>query len=164
MHLEFIDILSNEECNFFLESIKGKKVNSRFSKNGTFNFYDRYNVENKKIQTKLEQFLYNKFNIEYFLINNHFWVNEVTPSTNKYDGYHIDDCQLTIITYLNEDFDGGEFEYVDVNGPKKLVPVKNKSIILIGDINHRTLPITTGIRHSLVGAFNIPYKKSFSLL
>lgn len=164
MYLEFIDILSNEECNFFLESIKGKKADIPYSKNDIINFYKRYKVENKEIQIKIEQFLYNNFNIHYFLIGNHFWINEVTPLTNKNDIYHLDDTELTVITYLNDNFDGGEFEYLDESIAKKLDPIKNKSIIFNGDINHRTLPVKSGIRYSLVAGFNVPTKKTFSLL
>lgn len=164
MHLEFIDILSNEECNFFLDAIKGMRVGSIYGKDGSTTFYNRYKVISQNIQNRLEQFLFQKFNTSYYLVNNHFWINEVTPLTNKNDVYHLDDCQLTIITYLNDDFNGGEFEYLDNNIPKKILPIKNKSIILSGHINHRTLPITSGIRHSLVGAFNVPVKNAFSLL
>ena len=57
------------------------------------------------------------------------WINKVTNETNVDDVFHNDAADLTIITYINEDFEGGEFEYFFKNQKIKIIPKINYSII-----------------------------------
>ena len=75
---------------------------------------------------------------------------------------------LTFILYLNENFDGGEFEYLDKKDKKnkkiKIKPKINLSIISNNELYHRVLPVLNGERFSLVMFFNVGKKKDYTLI
>ena len=72
---------------------------------------------------------------------------------------------LTIVTYLNDDFEGGEFEYIDDFKSKvKIIPQKNLSLIMNGYLNHRVLPVHKGERYSLVSFFDVIKKYKSTLI
>jgi len=92
---------------------------------------------------------------------NYSWINKVVPETNKNDDFHHDMSYMTAVTYLNNDFQGGEFEYKDINSSIfKIIPEKNKTLIMDEKLNHRVLPVKSGVRYSLVTFFQfIPKEK-----
>jgi hypothetical protein len=92
------------------------------------------------------------------------WVNKVTPETNINDEYHNDECDLTIITYINDTFDGGEFEYIDDKKTFKIKPLRNISLFINNGVKHRVLKITKNERFSLVSFYNKKRKKEKTLL
>ena len=63
--------------------------------------------------------------------------------------------KLSMTVLLNDDYEGGEFQFADYNQEKCeiITPKVNKtgSIILFpSDVEHRVTPVTKGIRYSLV--------------
>ncbi len=99
------------------------------------------------------------------LLQNTIWLNKVDFDSNKNDNFHYDMCDITTILYLNDDFEGGEFEYIDENNKKiKINPKKNMMIISSNKLSHRVLPVTSGIRYSLICPFDFVIKDKKTLL
>ena len=94
------------------------------------------------------------------------WINMVTTETNKYDRFHQDNASLSVVTYLNDNFESGEFEYVDSKNKKsiKIKPELNKTLIMDETLPHRVLPIKNGVRFSLVTFYEFTAKKQKSLI
>ena len=64
----------------------------------------------------------------------------------------ISPCSLLL--YLNDDYVGGELEYInDTNNRLKITPQKNLMIIMNNELQHRVLPIISGVRYSLAVFF-----------
>jgi predicted 2-oxoglutarate/Fe(II)-dependent dioxygenase YbiX len=97
--------------------------------------------------------------------NTNSWINKVATETNKNDTFHKDRSFLTLVTYLNEEFDGGEFQYIDeFNNKKEINPEKRMTLIMNDKLLHRVMPVNNGVRFSLVTFFNFKEKKSKTLL
>jgi len=92
------------------------------------------------------------------------WINKVTDKTNINDDFHNDKADLTIVTYINEDFDGGEFEYIFKNQKIKITPQMNYSIMLHKKIKHRVLNVIRGSRFSLISFYIGIEKKEKTLI
>ena len=133
----------------------------------TANYYVRNMIDIKRnllqYQTEIENYLFSKFNIKYK--TNAIWINKVTNETNQSDDYHFDTSDLTIITYLNDDFSGGEFVYLDKdNKPISVKPKKNMSILQSSKLNHKVNPVTNGTRYSCVTFLNYVAKDKKTLI
>ena len=93
------------------------------------------------------------------------WINKVTIETNKNDPYHKDISFLTLITYLNDDFKGGEFVYINDTGKEQLItPETNMTLLMDDKLLHKVVGVNSGIRFSLITFFNFKEKKSKTLL
>lgn len=95
---------------------------------------------------------------------NALWLNKVTNETNIDNDFHIDAADLTIITYINENFEGGEFEYIFENQEIKVAPKVNHSIIFNEKIRHRVLNVINGCRFSLISFYTRIEKKKKTLI
>ena len=93
------------------------------------------------------------------------WINKVSIETNKHDRTHYDKSILTLITYLNDDFVGGQFVYIDKDKEKKsIIPKKNMTIIMDDKLLHKVSPVSSGVRFSLVTFYTIKKKKNKNLI
>ena len=97
-----------------------------FKINNTTNYYVReliYNsdIEFQTIISKVNNCV-KKLSKSIDIESASVWINKVTKKTNKDDGFHKDISDLTFLMYLNEEFTGGEYEYVE---PK----TENKQIV-----------------------------------
>jgi predicted 2-oxoglutarate/Fe(II)-dependent dioxygenase YbiX len=97
----------------------------------------------------------NETSAEYNLQYNGIFINKITSETNRDDSYHRDECDLTIVTYLNSDYEGGDFEYIIDNKIFTFKPTVNSSIMMDKKILHRVLPVINGTRYSLVTWFRL---------
>lgn len=101
-------------------------------------------------QNDIKDYVYKKYklNIEISSI----WINRVIAETNKDDDFHYDDYDLTFISYINDNFEGGEFEFQRTKRPpsEKIKPKRNLSLITNRELPHRVLPVTFGERYSLI--------------
>ena len=89
------------------------------------------------------------------------WINKVTIETNKNDAYHKDGSFLTLITYLNDDFEGGEFMYINDREEEQLItPETNMTLLMDDKLSHKVMSVNSGIRFSLITFFNFKEKKS----
>lgn len=170
---ENLNILSDDEflflknkCDNFILTETPKLFNDGLSKN----YYHReiINFKNSpeilKIVDKIKTHIKNttgETGIEMWNLA----INKIFKGSNIDDEIHRDMCDLTFILYLNENFEGGEFEYIDDNKKNiKIKPKTNLSIISNNNLQHRVLPVTDGERFSLIIFFNIGKKIEKTLI
>jgi len=151
------NILSNDELNYFYnfcDSITDYELD-KLKPNAKFSWYKRKSVIlSDTTKNKIFSVLEKNYGLKCKMTPN--WVNIITPETNQNDGYHHDVADASIIIYLNDNFDGGEFEYIDTNREVKIIkPIKNTGILLAKNIFHRVKPVTKGRRYSMVSFFNV---------
>jgi hypothetical protein len=110
----------------YIDSLLDGIVDDEIELPNSINYYNRYHLSSSDtLKNLLESFLYETYNRKYLLKNNGLWINKVTKDTNKDDSFHVDESNLTIVTYLNDDFLGGLFEYKDeFNQTIQIKPVK----------------------------------------
>lgn len=78
---------------------------------------------------------------------------------------HEDSSDVSYITYLNEEFKGGEFVYYDEEKNEILItPKKNMTIIISHKTSHKVLEVTNGIRFSLYTFLKLSKKKLKSII
>ena len=84
---------------------------------------------------------------------------------NKIDNFHTDISPCSLILYLNDEYIGGELEYINDNNNKlKIIPQKNLMVIMNNRLKHRVLPVTIGVRYSLVAFFSFIGKQTKSII
>jgi len=165
------DVLTEEElynlkkeCDFFVTTSTPSNVEQNKS---IQNFYFRKSLK------KLNTFFFNEKIINTFLINQNvinykiqdMWINKVNTESNKNDDYHTDSSELSVVIFLNDNFEGGEFEYLDNFGKSnKIKPEKNKAILMDNKLPHRVLPVAYGERFTLVCFLKHIKKENKSLI
>jgi predicted 2-oxoglutarate/Fe(II)-dependent dioxygenase YbiX len=153
------NLLSDKEL-FFLNSICSNFVETQLPHN-------RNNYVRKNLNIKEELLEYQKRCSKYLPDGYQLydlWINKVTNKTNIDDNYHIDVADLSIITYINENFEGGEFQYIFKNEEIKVKPIINHSLIINKEIEHRVLNVTNGERFSLISFYKKIQKKQKTLI
>jgi predicted 2-oxoglutarate/Fe(II)-dependent dioxygenase YbiX len=55
--------------------------------------------------------------------------------------------KITIIYYINDDYEGGEVEFPDESPPLKIKPKANSVVIFPSSLVHGVLPVTSGNRY-----------------
>lgn len=157
--------LCNKFDNQLFEKIDKKKTPD--------NNYNRLFVKDSLLQsyyTDLTEFLNQNINQTKInildLSKPNSWINMVTTETNKDDGFHYDKASLSVVTYLNDNFESGEFEYINSKNKKpiKIKPKVNKTLIMDETLPHRVLPIKNGIRFSLVTFYQFASKNTKTLI
>ena len=132
------------------------------------NFYYRMfvDMENELIdyQNKIKAHIYEKYKVNVEIKN--IWINKVTTETNKEDRFHNDECDFTVVSYINDNFEGGEFQFQRNERPptEKIKPKRNLSLITNNKLPHKVSPVTSGERYSLVTFCNIPTKSKKTML
>lgn len=83
------------------------------------------------------------------------WINHIFKNSNLKDPFHMDKADIASILFLNDDFDGGELEWIDnENIIHKIEPKKNTLIIFYRKYQHRVLSVTNGNRFTHVSFYN----------
>jgi Rps23 Pro-64 3,4-dihydroxylase Tpa1-like proline 4-hydroxylase len=90
-------------------------------------------------------------------------INKVTNETNKNDQYHYDISYLTIVTYLNDNFEGGEFLYKEGQTKIEIKPEKNMTLVMNNRLSHKVMPVHNGTRFSLITFFQLKEKTNKTL-
>ena len=94
------------------------------------------------------------------------WINKVTTTSNTSDVFHVDSSELSTVTLLNDDYEGGHFNYT--NEEEEDIQLKGKkytTLIFNGKLTkHRVLPVTKGVRWSLVTFWQTKIKTTKTLL
>lgn len=115
-----------------------------------------YSTQNKVsfVKDNLKEYL-NKLLFEVnkspkkFIISD-IWINKISCNSNLNEKYHYDDSDFAVVTYINDDFIGGELEWIDNDkNVKKILPKENLTILIPKNIYHKVLPVTVGDRFSL---------------
>jgi hypothetical protein len=154
--------LLQEKCNNFVlsEAPKNEKNN--------INFYFRQHIDLKdplmyNIVMGLESYIKTKLYTNLELKS--LWINKIDINSNKDDDFHKDISTCSLILYLNDDYIGGELEYInDTNNRLKIIPQKNLVVIMNSELQHRVLPITSGIRYSLAAFFGFIDNQTKSII
>lgn len=142
------DLLSEKDL-IFLSSICSDFIETQVP--GGNNYYVRKILDIKKdlleYHRRCSKFLPDGYRLK------GLWINRVTDETNIDDDFHNDKADLTIITYINDNFCGGELEYIFKNQKIKIAPKKNHSVMFNKKIKHRVLGVTEGCRFSLISFY-----------
>jgi predicted 2-oxoglutarate/Fe(II)-dependent dioxygenase YbiX len=151
------------------------KTELEFLKNECVNFEEElfqiYSVQKKMhlIKTSLDNYISNvnnciKKNDVNFILED-MWINKVTTETNINDVYHYDKSDLTIVTYINRDYVGGDLEWINKSGKiEKITPSENLSILIPKNVYHKVTPVTDGIRYSMALFFKYDTKSKKTLI
>jgi hypothetical protein len=163
------DIIQSKMDNFMShEEPKISHEQPKFDEPTISNFYTRQKLSNPK--EILPIFFYNlenyiKESVKLNCILENVWINKITEDTNKKDEFHTDTSDFTMIMYLNDDFIGGEFEYIDKLGDSiKIKPKKDTIVFSNNKLLHRVLPVLNGVRYSLVCFYNFEKKLKKTIL
>jgi hypothetical protein len=158
----FDNLLSKEEL-YFLDSacahFAEKNVDVAYN---DYNYYIRKKLNIKKDLLEYQKKCKELIQDEYDLFS--LWINKVTIETNANDSYHNDISDLTIVTYINDTFDGGEFEYFENENLFKIKPIRNMSLIMDDKLKHRVLKITKNERFSLISFYYKNKKKEKTII
>lgn len=117
------------------------------------NYYNRHfideSVELLDFQKKVIQCTNESLKLKHKILG--IWLNQITTETNKNDKFHLDESDTTMVTFINDNFTGGEFEYIgENNNLLKFYPKKNNSILMNNNLMHKVAPVSSGERYSLV--------------
>lgn len=158
-------IFLKNKCDNFIPTDKKKIEN--FGMDYYTNHYNRQflnteNFETNNIVEKIIGYLKTITN-EDKIDCSAIWINKIDSESNKNDDFHKDTSDLTFLLYLNENFSGGEYEYIDKE-IIKIQPKINLSIISDNKLPHRVLPVKTGERFSLVMFFNLNKKTNKTVI
>jgi len=130
-------------------------INSSVPNKSSNNYYVRQHIPNDDIEfetiiDKINNYVIKLLKTDIKLEG--LWINKVTNDTNQTDGFHYDASDITFLMYLNDDFTGGEYEYVisKTDEGKIIKPEKYLSIITDKGIKHRVKPVISGERYSIV--------------
>jgi hypothetical protein len=143
----------------------------KIDKKTSSNYYNRVFIDNESLEsyyTNLKNAIEINVSVDKFKLIDfskiYSWINKVVPETNKNDSFHRDMSYMTAVTYLNDDFENGEFEYKDVNlNIHQIKPIKNKTLMMDETLMHRVSPVKSGVRYSLVTFFQFITKEKKTL-
>jgi hypothetical protein len=129
--------------------------------------YHKYQLDETtdllNLQNRLLNFIKEKGNSDIKKIL--FWIVRADVNTNQNDDFHVDNSDFTIVTYLNDDFTGGDFVYLVENKEDIYINVeKDLSILMDNETPHKITPVTSGVRFSFVCFFNHIPKTKKSLI
>ncbi len=149
------NILNEFELKFLKNLCENFKISNRPTNS---NFYVRMKITEsdflKGIEEKFNSYIEPIKNQKYTLIQNgSCWINRVDIDTNTNDGFHHDITDISLVIYINDDFDGGRLEYIEGSERKAIEVKQNLGIVLDDKIPHRVTPVTEGVRYSLVCFF-----------
>lgn len=139
------------KCDSFIKNNKTIPDGKNWFYNSMF-LYDDENLKN--MCDRFNKLVGDEHEIQY----NGIFINKITSETNKNDEYHRDGSDLTIVTYLNDGFIGGEFEYIENNEVNRIIPEVNLSIMMDKKVLHKVITVTEGTRYSLITWFKLKNK------
>ena len=165
-----INVISGDYESYILEKCENfNPTEIPFEEGGLKNFFYRQHLNineepNKSVFEKMLLEIQNTFGIDNNLTGA-LWINKVDKDSNQLDDFHTDNTFMSVITYINEDYIGGEFEYIDENGNViKIEPKKNNTIFMDNKTKHKVNPVTEGVRFSLVFFFIKPTKNKKTII
>ena len=155
---EDIKILNDSDVSYLNKKCETSSFANKpfIGENGKNYFFREYlDLKDYLLQNFITNIVYyvknklNNNNISLHSIN----INRVDINSNKDDTFHFDNAEVSCLIYLNDDYVGGELEYKNGDDQIKIKPKKHSIIIMSDKLPHRVLPVTEGIRYSLVVFF-----------
>lgn len=159
------NLLTEEEVTF----LKGlTKVFVRSTNQGTLNVDNRMVIqEENKLASylqKVDDFL-KSYDQKYERTGDVWMTNVDEFNIAKNDEFHLDVADISVVTYFENNFTGGEFQYLDNNEQLiTLYPEPQMTIVMADKTYHRVCNVKSGIRYSLTAFYNVIEKKTKSLL
>ena len=157
------NLIPSEDCDKALEFIKELHKNGNVKK-GTSNRFHLTNNNNPMSNYLMNT--YGKLALEKYLkeIPNPIWVTDhlfaiyppnaymITHTDTDTDFGKVGDYPLyTFVSYLNDDYEGGEIEFPDLD--IKIKPKKGMAAIFDGTLAHKVNEVTSGTRYFFGGGF-----------
>lgn len=159
------NLLTKEEWNYINDLIndetKWKWRTTYNQKNdlGENLWFDSIFVNNTKLK---EYYKIITNNGEYELIETA--INIIKSDRQIYNSKHKDSGDLSFVTYLNNDFKGGNLIYYEEDLEFSIVPKIGLSVKIYSNTAHRVEPIISGVRFSLYTFLQKKQKKNKSLI
>lgn len=157
-----------KKVNYFLsndEITTLNKLSDNFVEYG-FQIYSMQKIDDSELiffKEKIKKYVKEKYKLDFIL--KPLWINKVTESDLKSDKFHHDSSDLTIVTYFNTNFEGGNFEYYDeLQNLITINPEINLSLIMNNKLIHRVTKVTKGERYSLVAFFDFKTKNKKTII
>jgi len=140
------NILTKDEILYLSELLKNKndwKYKTQFDQ--PYAYFDSLYVDINKLKKYCELICENeKYEIK------EIGIIVIEKDRQLKNSIHSDNSVVSYITYLNEEFKGGEFVYYDEEKNEILItPKQNMSIIISNKTLHKVLEVTSGTRFSL---------------
>jgi predicted 2-oxoglutarate/Fe(II)-dependent dioxygenase YbiX len=181
------NFLTKEECdillNFSLENLKLEPSQVMLNKNDEFGigknrksnqqfypYYEKFPFLLEKINNIVENYVQIKgYDLEYKKEEFQFTEYKVGDYFNWHtdSSYHSKDTTIanrycSIVIQLNDEYDGGNLE-LKLSKEEDVIVEKGTGIlsIFLSELTHRVIPITTGVRYTLVNWISIKPKKDY---
>jgi len=122
-------------------------------------WFDSIFVDNTKLK---EYYKIITSNGQYELIESA--INIIKPNRQIKNSKHKDSGDLSFVTYLNDDFEGGELIYYDKDLEFSIIPKISLSVKIHNKTFHKVQPVTSGVRYSLYTFLELKQKTNKSLL
>ena len=142
------DTFSDDELNSLFKHVSGvTKFGLR--NDGLYHFYGD-DMSINKYSSILSRYIKHGLFITESQVNV-FRIQKVDDTINATENFHTHDKSIpySIVTFLNDDFEGGLFQYKIGDEIKTIKPVKNMTLFFDGSIPHRVTDVN-GTRLSLV--------------
>ena len=133
---------------------------------GNFSSYYRNRININTTLIDFQKRIVEKIELDLFLKTNilDMWVNKVTTETNRNDKFHKDMSDLSVVIFLNDDIDGGEFIY-EIDGKiYNIKPKKNTGIIMNNKLLHKVSPVYSGVRYTFITFLDVVKKDKKTLI
>ena len=165
--IDFIDNLLSDSNIVELTNIVENFTPSRTpDETGNYYFNTYVDIANFTDFLNSVKSYYNSISNKYLVEIEAMWINKVDSTSNKNDVFHNDQSRLSTVTLLNDNYEGGHFNYF--NEKEEEVSTKCKkytTLIFDGQATgHRVLPVTKGVRFSLVTFWQTKIKTTKTLL
>jgi hypothetical protein len=165
----FDGLLSEDEILFLEEKTKNFIPNTSPSiekNNSYFRQFINNEVENlSSFINKIENILKTE-HYYYSTELSSVWINKIDYNDYQIEEFHRDEEKISTVTFLNDDFEGGFFVYIQPNKmEEKTNPKKYRTILFEGnDIPHKVDRVTNGCRYTLITFWNKKEKNDKSLI
>ena len=159
------NLLTEEELNYINDLINNE---SNWEWRTTYNqkndlgenlWFDSIFVDDSKLK---EYYKIITNNGEYELIETA--VNIIQPNRQIQNSKHKDSGDLSFVTYLNDNFEGGKLIYYDKDLEFSIMPSKGLSVKIYSKTLHKVEPVISGVRFSLYTFLQKKQKTNKSLL
>lgn len=161
------DLIDIDTKNFLEESIINFTPESKPGEPD--NFYFRQFLEEDQVlnfTNKLSDLLVKRFHYSSIKLDG-VWINKVGTESNQNDILHRDKFRFSSVTFLNDNFKGGDFLYLCPKDQriKNIKPLKFNTILFEGNaIKHKVDRVTEGTRYTLITFWDTPMKETKSVL
>jgi predicted 2-oxoglutarate/Fe(II)-dependent dioxygenase YbiX len=92
-------------------------------------------------------------------------INIISPERQLLSSKHVDECEISYITYLNDDFEGGDLVLYDSKIEKKrITPKAGLTIMLNHGVQHKVDTVLKNTRYSVYTFLNLKVEYNKTLI